>query len=61
MSVTISHQKDYIGTDELDVEFCFCRSCGFLRVPAARKNARPVKVLTANYCPGCGNHIEWVP
>ena len=58
---TIDVDKDYIGTDELEVEF-YCCPCGFLRVPRAKRKTDPDDryLLTAKYCPGCGEEVHWV-
>ncbi len=63
----IRMDKQYLGTDELAVEFYSCHRCGFERVPHATKNALEwdstvdsLDALTAKYCPGCGRPVEWV-
>lgn len=53
-------------TDELCVEFYECFDCRFQRVPKMLRNAgmsldaSDELVMTAKYCPGCGQWIRWV-
>lgn len=59
----ITH-KDYVGTDELCVEFYRCRLCGFSRIPKqqdsdyAREHSERGDT-TAKFCPGCAIELEW--
>lgn len=58
MTVAISLDDNWIGTDELTIEFYQCPVCEYERVPRAIERDDD-SVLTARYCPGCGEPIVW--
>jgi len=62
-SLPILIHEDRVGYDELLVEF-YEHHCGFERVPRLEDDTfaqyyGDPDIMTAKYCPGCGERIVW--